>query len=105
MKTDKSSKFAVTTEQEYINMGQEHIKNDKQLSRQEILEIEDNLNGHTRAWAQIWNSGDNHDHMGRIMASKTTHSENIADLYLMYKDHKPGKKTHSHRTFQWLPWA
>ena len=27
------------------------------------------------------------------MASKTTHSENIADLYLMYKDHKPGKKT------------
>ena len=31
--------------------------------------------------------------MGRIMASKTIRSENIAELYLMYKDHKPGKKT------------
>ena len=27
------------------------------------------------------------------MASKTTHSENIVDVYLMFKDHKPGKKT------------
>ena len=27
------------------------------------------------------------------MAGKVTHSENIADLYLMYKDHKSGDKT------------
>ena len=27
------------------------------------------------------------------MASKVTHSENIADLYIMYKDHKEGDKT------------
>ena len=27
------------------------------------------------------------------MTSKVTHSENVADLYVMYKDHKPGDKT------------
>ena len=93
MKTDKSSKFVVTTEEDYIAMGQEHIKDDIPLKRQEIVEIEEKLNGHNRAWAQIWNSGDDHNHLSRIITSKTTHSENIADLYLMFKDHKEGKKT------------
>ena len=93
MKTDKSCKFAVTSEAEYIAMGQEHTKNDRKLNRQEIIEMAETVNGHTRAWYQIWNSGQAHVHTSRIMESKTAHSENIADLYLMFKDHKPGKKT------------
>ena len=88
MKTDKSCKFAVTSEAEYIGMGQEHTKNDRRLNRQEIIEMAEIVNGHTRAWSQIWNSGQDHVHTSRIIASKTTHSENVADLYL-----KPGKKT------------
>ena len=55
--------------------------------------MEENLNGHTKAWANIWNSGKDHNHFDRIVASKTTRSENVADMYLMYKDHKPGTKT------------
>ena len=93
MKTDKSSKFAVTTEEEYLRMGQEHTKNDREVTRSELIEIEETINGHTRAWTQIWNSGQDHKHTARIMNSKVTHSENIADLYLMYKDHKNGNKT------------
>ena len=93
LKIDKSSKLAVTTEDEYMKMGLEHTKNDKEITRAEIIENEELLNGHNRAWAQIWNSGQDHNHSSRIITSKTTHSENIADLYLMFKDHKSGNKT------------
>ena len=93
LKTDKSSKFAVTNQQEYLNMGQEHVAKDRVITRQELIQIEENLNGHNRAGAGIWGSGKDHDHFGRILASKTTHSENVANLYLMYKDHKAGNKT------------
>ena len=93
MKTDKSSKFAITTEDEYIKMGEVHTKEDREVSRQELQDMEEYINGHSRAWAQIWQSGEDHNHLGRIMASKTQRSENIADLYLMFKDHKVGNKT------------
>ena len=93
LKTDKSSKFAVTNKQEYIKMGQEHVAKDKMINRQELIETEETINGHTRAWIHIWGSGKNHQHMDRILSSKVTHSENVANLYLMFKDHKPGTRT------------
>ena len=93
LKTDKSSKFAVTNKQEYIQMGQEHVAKDKMINRQELIETEETINGHTRAWTHIWGSGKNHNHFDRILSSKVTHSENVANLYLMFKDHKPGTRT------------
>ena len=93
IKTDKSSKLAVITPEKYKELGQEHVSKDKIISRQEVIDMEEVLNGHSRAWANIFGSGKDHKHFERIIASKTTHSENIADLYLMYKDHKLGDKT------------
>ena len=93
IKTDKSSKLAVTTQEKYKEMGQEHVSKDKIIGRQEVIEMEEKLNGHSRAWANIFGTGKDHKHFERIIASKVTHSENIADLYLMYKDHKMGEKT------------
>ena len=93
LKTDKSSKLAVTNPEEYKKMGLEHTAKDKIIGRQEVIEMEETLNGHSRAWANIWNSGKDHKHFDRIVTSKITHSENVADLYLMYKDHKAGNKT------------
>ena len=93
IKTDKSSKLAATTQEDYLRMGNEHVEKDKKITRQEVIDMEVNLNGHNRAWANIWGSGKDHDHFERIIASKTTHSENLANLYLMYKDHKEGDKT------------
>ena len=93
IKTDKSSKLAATTQEDYLRMGKEHVEKDKKITRQEVIDMEENLNGHNRAWANIWGSGKDHNHFERIIASKTTHSENLANLYLMYKDHKEGDKT------------
>ena len=93
IKTDKSSKLAVTNQEEYLKMGLDHTAKDKVIRRQEVIEMEENLNGHSKAWANIWNSGRDHNHFDRIIASKITRSENVADMYLMFKDHKPGKNT------------
>ena len=70
IKTDKSSKLTVTNEEEYRKMGQEHIAKDKKINRQEIIDIEETLNGHSRAWTNIWNSGKDHGHFDRIATSK-----------------------------------
>ena len=88
MKTDKSSRFAITTEEEYRKMGEKHVRKDKVISRSELRKIGRVLNGHTAAWAKIHGSGESHGHKGRIISSKTSHSENTGDLHLFYKDHK-----------------
>ena len=93
IKTDKSGRFAVTSEEAYLRMGQVHSKKDKVISRKELVESEKLLNAHCVAWGKIWRSGDNHDHRGRIVNSKKTSSENTADMYILLKDHKEGEKT------------
>ena len=93
IKTDKSSKFAVCSEEAYLRMGRVHTIKDKVINRKELLEAEKILNFHCVAWGKMWGSGDNHDHRSRIVNSKKTASENTADMYILLKDHKEGEKT------------
>ena len=76
MKTDKSSKFCITTLEEYRKMGETHVAGDKKINREEMKQIERVLNGHTVAWAKMQQSGENHGHKPRIIASKSTKSDN-----------------------------
>ena len=87
LKTDKSSRFVVTTEEEYLRLGEAHISKDMKINRKGIMMIENNLNGHCIAWAKMWNSGEKNNHKGRIIDSKVTHSEETADMHMLYKDH------------------
>ena len=93
MKTDKSGKFCIVSVEDYLKMGEVHVKKDQIIGREEMIEIEKTLNGHAMSWCKIWGTGAAHKHEERVMSSKTTRSENRASLYLMYKDHKkePGK--------------
>ena len=93
MKTDKSSKFVVTTPEEYKNMGKEHTEKDEEVDMKVVKEMEKKINQHTIAWSLMWNSGENHNHGDRIVKSKVTRSGNQANLSLLYKDHKTGNKT------------
>ena len=43
--------------------------------------------------SKMWGSGDDHGHRDRIIDSKVVSSEQLASLYLMYKDHKKEKGT------------
>ena len=91
MKTDKSGRFVVASEEEYKKLGEVHTRKDRKIDRQELIEIERQLNGHSTAWAKMWNSGVNHGHKGRIISSKKTTSNNTSDMYLLSKDHKKEK--------------
>ena len=88
MNTDKSGRFVIATMEEYKKMGQDHISKDKPVTSTEIDLIEKQLNGHCIAWAKMNNSGENWNHMSRIMESKTSKSRNTAKMRLLYKDHK-----------------
>ena len=91
--TDKSSKMCVMRREDYLKLGEEHVSKDRVVDRQETLKIEKLLNQHALAWCKMWRTGEHHGHEDRIRQSKVTNSENKAELYLTYKDHKsvPGK--------------
>ena len=88
MKTDKSGKFTVATIDKYMEMGMSHVRGDREVSRQEIRNIERILNGHCACWGKMFSSGENHDHQSRIIKSKCVKSEQVSNLYMMHKDHK-----------------
>ena len=88
MRTDKSGKFSITTREKYLEMGQVHIGNDKEVKRVRMREIDKIMNDHSAAWCSMWNTGKDHGHEDRILSSKMSRSENRANLYLSYKDHK-----------------
>ena len=88
MKTDKSGKMSVTTRDKYLEMGKEHVGDDEEIGRVKIVETDKVLNEHSAAWCSIWSTGRDHEHQDRVLHSKTSKSENRANLYLMHKDHK-----------------
>ena len=88
MKTDKSGKFTIATMDKYIEMGMKHVGNDKEVNREKIREIERILNGHCCAWGKMFGSGENHNHLPRIIKSKCVKSTSVSKLYIMLKDHK-----------------
>ena len=86
--TDKSSKMCIMKRDDYEKMGEEHVGKDREVKREEILEREKILNQHSLSWCKMWRTGADHGHEDRIRQSKITNSENRAELYLSYKDHK-----------------
>ena len=93
MKTDKSGQFCVVSWDDYIEMGQVHVSKDKKVTREEVIEIEKHLNGHATTWVKVFAVGQDHKHVERIMNGARTTSNNLASMYLLFKDHKPGRKT------------
>jgi len=88
LKTDKHEKLTIINRDEYIKLGIEKCKEDREVNREEHKYIERRINDHTRFWSKILNSGINHDQQDRVLKSKLCHSENAAPKYFLYKDHK-----------------
>ena len=86
--TDKSSKLCAMKRTDYLKLGEEHVGKDIEIGREELLRREKTLNQHALSWIKMWRTGAEHNHEDRIRQSKTTNSENRAELYLSYKDHK-----------------
>ena len=74
--------------EDYYKLGIEDSKGDIEKCREEMQTIEKRTNEHVRMWCKLLNAGESHDHLKRIMKSKSCISDLSASKYLMYKDHK-----------------
>ena len=92
MKTDKSGKMCISTKEKYIELGMQHVKGDKEISREELRCIERILNGHGMSWSKMWGTGKAHNQEDRVMNSRVSSSENTSDLLVAFKDHKKEEK-------------
>ena len=87
-KTDKTGKFSVADRDTYLEMGKAQIAGDIEIDRREIRRREKILNSHSAMWCKFSNMGEAHGHKDRIWESKQTKSENMANMYMLAKDHK-----------------
>ena len=66
---------------------------DKEISREEFIEIEKIVNGHTAMHIKMQGMGENWQQGKRMRGTTMTRSQNLASLSLLLKDHKKELKT------------
>ena len=86
--TDKSGRFAVMSQEEYLAAGMKHVAKDEEVGLEFMQKNQRRLNGHMSMILKTFNVGASWNHQARIRATKLTYSLSVAPLYLLYKDHK-----------------
>ena len=86
--TDKSGRFAVLSRKQYIEAGEEHTKNDKEINLEESKAVERELNGHMRWWADMTGLGEHWNQKDRSVRNLLNHGLATCPMTLMVKDHK-----------------
>ena len=74
--------------EDYERAGEIHTSKDKEISMHQAEEVANKLMGHTSSWLKILNVGEAHKHESRQRKIFLVKSMNIAELYLLWKDHK-----------------
>ena len=88
VQTDKSSRFAVMSLEEYEQAGKKHTEKDEEVSLEFVMKNETQINGHMSMLLKTFMVGKDWGHEDRTRATKITHSLSVAPMYIMYKDHK-----------------
>ena len=86
--TDKSGRLAIMPLELYEAAGEVHCSQDREVTMEFAEETARQLRGHTSAWLKNLNIGENHNHQDRHRKTFISHTLNIAEMYLLYKDHK-----------------
>ena len=86
--TDKSGRFAIMSQEEYLAAGEKHVAKDEEVNLEFLLKNQNRLNGHVSMLLKTFNAGADWNHQARLRATKLTHSLSVAPLYLLFKDHK-----------------
>ena len=88
MRTDKSSKLAITDVETYLKLGAKHISKDQEITMKEVAGMEKDVNGHTAMFIKMTGMGDSWGQSDRMRASTITRSKTLASMFLQLKDHK-----------------
>ena len=89
IETDKSDKLAVVSMEVYLEMGEAHLKGDREVDQKEVTSIQAGTNGHVASWIKIMGVGECWDHTSRVRETTINKGDNVAPLYVLLKDHKP----------------
>ena len=73
---------------DYEKAAEVHTSKDREVSMQHAEEIAKQLKGNKSSRLKILNVGEDHKHESRHRKTFIVHSMNIAELYLLWKDHK-----------------
>ena len=93
METDKSGKFTVMGQQDYIEAGYEHVQHDREIDEKELKAIERRLNAASSMYIKIFRVGEDLGHTERHRSNYITHSANASNMKMLHKDHKgPGSR-------------
>ena len=88
VETEKSSRFAVMTMQEYEAAGTKNIENDQEVDLEYVIRNERHINGHMSMILKMFMVGSTWSHEHRTRAKKIAHSLSVAPMYILFNDHK-----------------
>ena len=87
-KTDKSGRQCLLTENEYIQVGQQHVSRDPVKSRKEMEKNEDILNCHAIQFCRLLGVCDGNNCARRLKSALMNQNTYPPSLYFTIKDHK-----------------
>ena len=85
--TDKSSRFAVLSKQQYLESGKVHTSKDKEISWKEVAYLQKQINSHVWWLTKILKYGQKKD-PERLLRNLQNHCLEVPDMALLIKDHK-----------------
>ena len=85
--TDKSSKMAVLTKEQYLQSGHEHTKKDQEITWRDIKYLQTQINSHTWWTSQILNNSKDTD-PERMNKNVSEQGYQIPEMFILVKDHK-----------------
>jgi len=85
--TDKSSRFCVLNRDQYLESGKVHTAQDEEINWTVVKSLQNQVNSTTWWLAKILNISKETDDQ-RMMRNLQNHSSEVAELYLLFKDHK-----------------
>ena len=91
METDKTGKFTVMSQQDYLEAGDLHTANDREISEEELWSILRKLNASNAMFIKNFKVGEAQDHIERHRSNSVCYTANPSNMKLYHKDHKgPG---------------
>ena len=82
VQTDKSSRFAVMTVNQYLTAGAEHTQKDKAIDWRQVTYLQNKVNSHVWWLANIVGYGKNKDY-GRMMKNILDHGREVPEMILL----------------------
>ena len=72
----------------YVECGGGHTAGDMEIDQKFVHNTQKKLNGHVSMWIKCLNMGEDWKHQSRLRETQINHSNNVAPVYLLVKDHK-----------------